>query len=91
MSRAAGASLTISDARPHRLAFPALLLGNVALAFGPWLVRLSDVGPVAVGFWRLVLALPFLWLVALGCRAAAALARARAGAHRADRRNLLRA
>ncbi len=49
---------------PHRLAFPALLLGNVALAFGPWLVRLSDVGPVAVGFWRLALAMPFLWLVA---------------------------
>ena len=40
------------------------MLGNVALAFGPWLVRLSDVGPVAVGFWRLVLALPFLWIVA---------------------------
>ena len=35
--------------RPHRLAFPALLLGNAALAFGPWLVRLSDVGPAAVG------------------------------------------
>jgi drug/metabolite transporter (DMT)-like permease len=52
------------QASPHRLAFPALLLGNVALAFGPWLVRLSDVGPVAVGFWRLMLALPFLWLVA---------------------------
>jgi drug/metabolite transporter (DMT)-like permease len=51
-------------ARPHRLAFPALLLGNVALAFGPWLVRLADVGPVAVGFWRLFLALPFLWFVA---------------------------
>ena len=50
--------------RPHRLAFPALLLGNVVLAFGPWLVRLSDVGPVAVGFWRLFLALPFLWVVA---------------------------
>ena len=46
------------------MAFPALLLGNVALAFGPWLVRLSDVGPVAVGFWRLLLALPFLWLLA---------------------------
>jgi drug/metabolite transporter (DMT)-like permease len=41
-----------------------LLFGNVALAFGPWLVRLSDVGPVAVGFWRLALALPFLLLVA---------------------------
>ena len=51
-------------ARPHPLAFPALLFGNVALAFGPWLVRLSDVGPVAVGFWRLALALPFLLLVA---------------------------
>jgi drug/metabolite transporter (DMT)-like permease len=51
-------------ARPHPLAFPALLFGNVALAFGPWLVRLSDVGPVAVGFWRLTLALPFLFLIA---------------------------
>jgi drug/metabolite transporter (DMT)-like permease len=39
------------------------LLGNVALAFGPWLVRLSDVGPVATGLWRLVLALPFLLIV----------------------------
>lgn len=46
------------------MAFPALLLGNAALAFGPWLVRLSDVGPVAVGFWRVVLAVPFLWLAA---------------------------
>jgi drug/metabolite transporter (DMT)-like permease len=51
-------------AKPHPLAFPALLLGNVALAFGPWLVRLADVGPVAVGFWRLALALPLLLLVA---------------------------
>ena len=54
----------MSDHKAHRLAFPALLLGNVVLAFGPWLVRLSDVGAVAVGFWRLLLALPFLWLVA---------------------------
>ena len=56
--------MTRHAAQPHQLAFPALLLGNVALAFGPWLVRLSDVGAVAVGFWRLVLALPFLWIVA---------------------------
>jgi drug/metabolite transporter (DMT)-like permease len=27
-------------------------------------VRLADVGPVAVGFWRLTLAIPFLWLLA---------------------------
>ena len=52
--------------KAHPLAFPALLLGNAVLAFGPWLVRLSDVGPVAVGFWRLLIALPFLWLVARG-------------------------
>ena len=54
----------MSQHRPHPLAFPALLFGNIVLAFGPWLVRLSDVGPVAVGFWRLILALPFLWLLA---------------------------
>ena len=47
----------------HRFAFPALLLANIFLALGPWLVRLADVGPVAAGFWRLALALPFLaWL-----------------------------
>lgn len=34
------------------------------LAFGPWLVRLSGTGPVAAGFWRLALALPFLFLIA---------------------------
>lgn len=51
-------------ARPHRLAFPALLLGNIALAFGPWMVRLADVGAVAAGVWRLALALPLLFAVA---------------------------
>ena len=35
---------------------------------------LSDVGPVAAGFWRLVLALPFLWLLARDDRPDAALA-----------------
>jgi len=52
------------EAHPHRFAFPALLFGNVALAFGPWLVRLSDVGPVATGLWRMVIAIPFLWAIA---------------------------
>ena len=46
------------------LAFAGLLTANVALALGPWLVRLSDTGPVAAGFWRLALALPFLVLLA---------------------------
>lgn len=48
----------------HPFAFPALLLGSSALAVGPWFVRLSGVGPVAAGFWRLALALPFLFLIA---------------------------
>jgi drug/metabolite transporter (DMT)-like permease len=49
---------------PARLAFPALILSNLFLACGPWLVRLSDVGPVAAGFWRLALAIPLLLLIA---------------------------
>ncbi len=52
--------------KPQPFAFAALLIGSCSLAFGPWLVRLADVGPVAAGFWRLALALPFLWLVARG-------------------------
>ncbi|WP_086607251.1 DMT family transporter [Erythrobacter donghaensis] len=42
----------------------ALIGGNVALAIGPWFVRVADTGPVAAGFWRLFLALPFLVLLA---------------------------
>ena len=48
----------------HPFAFPALLFGSSALAIGPWLVRLAGVGPVAAGFWRLSLALPFLFVIA---------------------------
>ena len=50
--------------RASALAFFALVLGSSALAFGPWLVRLSGTGPVAAGFWRLSLALPFLFVIA---------------------------
>jgi drug/metabolite transporter (DMT)-like permease len=45
--------------------FAALVGGNVALALGPWAVRLADTGPVSAGFWRLALALPFLLLLAI--------------------------
>lgn len=48
-----------------RMAFPALILANLILPLGPVLVRLSDVGPVAAAFWRLMIALPFLLLLAL--------------------------
>ena len=56
----------MTDPQPSaagRFAFPALVLANLFLALGPWLVRLADVGPVAAAFWRLALAVPFLaWL-----------------------------
>jgi drug/metabolite transporter (DMT)-like permease len=42
----------------------ALLGGNVALALGPWLVRLTDTGPVAAGFWRMLLPLPLFAFLA---------------------------
>jgi drug/metabolite transporter (DMT)-like permease len=41
-----------------------MLLGNVLLSFGPWFVRLTEVGPVAAAFWRLALAAPLLLLLA---------------------------
>ncbi|HEX8379778.1 MAG TPA: EamA family transporter, partial [Allosphingosinicella sp.] len=53
-----------SSGAAGRYAFPALILGNLILALGPWMVRLTDVGPVASGFWRLALAIPFLFLLA---------------------------
>ena len=46
----------------------ALLVANVALALGPWSVRLADSGPIAAGFWRLALALPLLFGFALAAR-----------------------
>lgn len=45
-----------SDALP----LAAMVVGNLALAFGPVFVRHTDVGPVAAGFWRIALAIPFL-------------------------------
>ncbi len=47
-----------------RLALNALFLGALGIAFAPIFVRLSQVGPVATAFWRLLLALPalFLWM-----------------------------
>jgi drug/metabolite transporter (DMT)-like permease len=53
-----------SGAQPGLVHLLALLGGNVALALGPLWVRLADSGPVAAGFWRLALALPFIALFA---------------------------
>ena len=51
------------------LPLAALVLANIALAFGPWFVRLADTGPVAAGFWRLAIGAPFLAGMALAAGA----------------------
>lgn len=51
-----------SAARHGRYAFGALIVANLFLAFGPWMVRIADVGAVASAFWRLALAIPLLLL-----------------------------
>ena len=50
--------------RASKLHFAALIGGNIALALGPWSVRLADSGPISAGFWRLALAIPLLALLA---------------------------
>lgn len=47
-----------------KLQFAALIAGNIALALGAWSVRLADSGPISAGFWRLMLAIPLLALLA---------------------------
>lgn len=46
----------------HRTALAALILGAVFMGASPVFVRLADVGPFASAFWRVALALPFLFL-----------------------------
>jgi drug/metabolite transporter (DMT)-like permease len=45
-----------------RLALILLFAGAVGIAFAPIFVRISPVGPSATAFWRIVLALPPLWI-----------------------------
>ena len=47
-------------------ALAVLIFGAVVIGFVPILVRLSDTGSAAAGFWRLAFALPLLALLAQG-------------------------
>jgi len=47
---------------PRPLALAALFAGAVAIATSALFVKVSEAGPVATAFWRIFLALPFLWL-----------------------------
>ncbi len=44
-------------------AMPTLVLGALAIGFSPIFVRLSEVGPIATAFNRVVLALPFFYVM----------------------------
>jgi drug/metabolite transporter (DMT)-like permease len=47
------------------VAFVALVLGALAMGISPTFVRLAEVGPFAGAFWRVFLALPFLYVWAM--------------------------
>jgi drug/metabolite transporter (DMT)-like permease len=57
--------MTKATERGGGFALMALIMANVALAFGPLFVRMADTGPVSAGFWRLTLALPVLVIIAM--------------------------
>ena len=49
------------DDRRRAVAVAALLAGALAIATSALFVKVSEAGPVATAFWRIALALPFLW------------------------------
>ncbi|MGQ0749777.1 MAG: DMT family transporter [Betaproteobacteria bacterium] len=60
------------DPRARSVALVALFAGAIAIATAPLFVKVSETGPVATAFWRVFLALPFLffWAFAEGARGA---------------------
>ena len=54
--------MAVHTQRDGTLALGTLLLGAVGIAFAPIFVRLSEIGPTATAFYRLLFALPALWL-----------------------------
>ena len=44
-----------------RLALPALIAGAIGISFSPIFARISELGPTATAFHRVLLAAPLLW------------------------------
>ena len=61
---AAMATTAIAAPTVHRHAFAAMVVASVMLAFGPWLVRMADVEPIASAWWRMGLGVAPLALLA---------------------------
>ncbi len=53
--------MTGAPARGNGVALAALFCGAAAIASSALFVKVSEVGPVSTGFWRVFLALPVLW------------------------------
>jgi drug/metabolite transporter (DMT)-like permease len=56
----AEATLRAGEAQPRWQALAVLLFGACVIGLSPILVRLTETGPAAAGFWRLAVALPLL-------------------------------
>lgn len=56
---------TAAASRDSIVPLAALVVGAFAMGASPIFVRLADVGPFASAFWRVALALPWLWLWAV--------------------------
>jgi drug/metabolite transporter (DMT)-like permease len=63
MNEALAPLSTAADLRHHRLAMAALVFGALAIGAAPILVRLTQTGAAAAGFWRLLFALPMLGVI----------------------------
>ena len=53
--------MTVSHTRARTLAIIALLAGATCIGTSALFVKVSEAGPVSTAFWRVFLALPFLW------------------------------
>ncbi|MBI4208008.1 MAG: DMT family transporter [Betaproteobacteria bacterium] len=63
---------TAAPARERPFALAALFAGAVAIATAALFVKVSEAGPVSTAFWRVFLAIPFLWAWVLADRGRAA-------------------
>lgn len=58
-------SIIFQSKKKRKLALLYLIIGAVTIGFAPVLVRLSQVGPISTGFWRVAIAFPILTLLSI--------------------------
>ena len=58
-------SIVFKKKKKRQLALLYLIIGAITIGFAPVLVRLSQVGPISTGFWRVAIAFPILTLLSM--------------------------